>query len=140
MMLMLRRKKRAKLPNLLLGPEFFEQMGKAAVGSFVENVEAQREPGGGAIKSNAPSTRARKRREGKPPMSLVDQQKRFVRAAGYIVTPIKNGVRITPKAQDIARALVAKGYHWMGISKDLQAAIRALLRAHIKAAFRRAAK
>ncbi len=135
MQLKLKRKSAPIRFDLRLSPMFWEKAGKIVVGDIVTRVERQLQPDGARIKRNAPATREKKRREGKNPMlSLIDTGTRFVRASGYGVEllPQGRGVRVYPRAQDVARRLVAAGYRWVGLGRQGVAALRALLREEIR--------
>lgn len=133
----LRVKVRAALTRPMLGQAFWENVARVVKGDILQRIDTQQQPQGGRIKRNAPSTLARKRKQGKPPLSLVDQHKRLVSSDSYEheILPGGKGVRIRPRGAErmaLARSLVARGYKWIGLSKKGQRALRALFLDEVK--------
>lgn len=135
-----RRKSRGPtLPPLSFKRRFWTTVAKAMAADQVDRVERQETPGGGRIKRNAQSTLDRKRKQGKPQLSLVDERQSYIqdRFGSYepVYLPRDSGVKIrirSAKMRKVAEYLIAKGYDWIGISQALDGAIRALFRADIR--------
>lgn len=141
-MLRIVRKKPARPPGAIRMPqEFWDKAAQVAIGSIIENILTQRQADGTRIKANAPATRARKRKQGKRLLSLIDEQHRFVRTGRASWTlkrylPQGAGIVIGPATEEL-RQLVwwvwQAGYRgYIGLSKKGRAAIRALIRKSIQ--------
>jgi hypothetical protein len=122
--------------SVKLGNEFWEAVGRLAAADIARNVFAQRQADGSALKRNKQATTDRKAARGKPPLSLVDEDKRFLdHQAQYVVTPAANGVTITHADRTVFRAVQEKGYTgWFRLSRDGRAALRQMFLAAIKRA------
>ena len=79
MQVQIRRKRIATLPALNLSEDFWDKVGKIAVGSIIDNIVSQKQEDGSPLKSNAASTKRRKANEGRPPLSLIDDNRSFVK-------------------------------------------------------------
>ena len=64
------RKRKAVLPKTFIDEKTFEDIGKAVEGAILDNIRKQQRADGGRLKTNAPSTRERKRRLGRRQLSL----------------------------------------------------------------------
>ncbi len=127
----------------------WEDIGKLIVVGIQTNINNQQQADGSPIKSNAPSTLARKRKEGKEPKSLIDQFKRFVKrtTSSWFVSPSTESVTVYPSdytggdpsgatLRSLVRSVQARGYvGWFGISKRALSGIRLVVRNRIKAFF-----
>lgn len=126
---------------------FWDRTGAIVAAGIVDNILAQKQASGEALKKNAPSTRDRKAREGKPQLSLVDALHRFIKGSGaswkvlrYL--PRGRGIIVGPATLELSRIIRyvgEKGYvGYVGISAKTAAALKALLRGELRAMFRRA--
>jgi hypothetical protein len=126
---------------LKLDRKFWENVAHVVVGDNLERIDRQMTPEGGRIKINAPSTLERKRRQGKPEISLVDTATRYIRGGflSYRPTflPGGTGVRVSPVHMRVARYLLDRGYRWFGLGNRGRAAIRALFREEVRRVLRR---
>jgi hypothetical protein len=136
-------------PKLRFPKSFWDKVARVAEGSTLENIRMQKQRSGAGLKRNAPSTRERKRKKGRPQLSLVDEKHRFVkggRRSWTILKYLPDGIGIEiGGATDALRRLVGyavdRGYvGWLGLSADGVAAVSALIRKEIKAQFRKAQK
>jgi hypothetical protein len=128
--------------NLDLGKKFFDGIGAIVAANIIDNIESGRRADGGAIKSNRPSTVARKSRQGTTPNTpLIDTERRFVRRgkSSWSWSPRKDSVTIRPTSvgmsaplDDLVDDVQRRGYvGWFGISSRGRRAITALLREHV---------
>jgi hypothetical protein len=138
----LKRVVKAKLPQIKFGAAVWKQIGEIAEGGILDNIMRQRQADGRPIKENAPSTRERKRKEGKPQLSLIDRKKRFIKGGGgsWRFRVLKNGVVIRPAKAElkrISRWVQQKGYvGWFGLSEKHVEVIRAIFRKEIRKQFK----
>lgn len=131
-------------PKIALTKAFAEKIGKLLAAGVVDNILQQRQAKGGSIKVNAPSTRERKQRQGRPTLSLIDDPKkrRLVKgrgrsfASGVMGTSGKYTIKIVPatyEARQIVRYVQDKGYTgWFGVHKDTKAAVIEMIREEVK--------
>lgn len=141
------RRIRAKLPHLTgFSREFWDDAGKIVIGGVLDNIAKQKTAEGGPLKVNAPSTRDRKRRQGKPLLSLVDELHRLVRAASWTIVrflPRGSGIVVgaaTAQVGALMRHVQEAGYQgWFGVSKAARAALKARLRLELQRLVGRAA-
>lgn len=130
------------LSEVRLGTSFFEAVGTVIAGDIIGNIESGTQADGSAIKSNAPGTIAKKRRQGNSPVrSLIDVERRFVRrgrsswnwiANSKSVTIEPTSVGSTP-LHELVTEVQEKGYRgWFGISKKGKAAIRKIFEARLR--------
>lgn len=130
---------RSKLSALKLDHGLLETLGKMMAGGLIDNIQKQRTWRGGALKQNAPSTSERKRKKGRPQMSLVDALHRFIRPGGgswaINVDPAQNDVIIEPatnELRDIVKWVQMKNYvGWFGISKETLKAMKEEVYSHL---------
>jgi len=131
------KKLKLAMGNLEMGTKFFEVVGAIVGGDIIGNINAGQQADGSAIKTNAPSTLAKKQRQGNSPIrSLVDVERRFIRKgkSSWIWRATKKGVTIEPSTlvDELVASVQAKGYlGWFGISRRGQKAIAELLRIRI---------
>lgn len=141
-------KRHVRMPELRWSREFWGKVGKVAEGAALDNLRQQRTTDGGRLKANAPKTRERKRKEGKPLLSLVDEEHRFVRGnrqswkiLRYL--PRNTGVVVgaaTDELKKLVRYTAKMGYvGYLGLSTQQLKAVRALIRQEFRAMFRTAA-
>jgi hypothetical protein len=145
MMLRMQREKRASFPSVLeLDRAVLDKIGQVVAASVTDNVIRQRTVDGGRIKLNAPSTRERKRREGKPALSLIDEQRRFIKPGAWTWRVKRNSVTILPSTselRELMRELQERGYvGWFGASPKALAAVREIVKAYIMRRFEEAKK
>lgn len=115
------------MPDFKIGNAGWAKVGQVVEGSIKDNILSQRQIDGDRIKVNAPSTRARKRKKGRPQLSLVDAKKRLISKAGWFSTVITNGVRVSPAFPNIVRWVQQKGYTgWIGPGKKGVSAIKGI--------------
>jgi len=141
------RKKAAAVPEVRWSKQFLDECGKVVEGSTLDMIKKQQTADGGRLKMNAPSTRARKRRLGRPRLSLVDEKHRFVKGARQswkIVRylPRNTGIVVAAANAELAKLVkyvVGMGYTgWLGLSKNAGGAIKAAMRKDVKRMFREA--
>lgn len=137
------------LPDVFLDEKAYDQIGKVAEASILDNIRRQQQADGSALKINAPSTRERKRRAGRPVLSLVDRLHRFVKGnqrSWKVRKTTKrgrvNGIEVVPATSELkklVRYVQEKGYvGWFGINKDAVAAIKEAVRESIRRQFKKA--
>ena len=132
----LERKSRARPAVLTFDKAFWDDVAKVYEGAILSNILRQQQANGERLKINAPSTRARKQRLGRPLLSLVDNLHRFVKGMRQSWTLLRylpgGGIVIGPANDELrrlSREVQAKGYTgWMGLGRDGRAAMKALLR------------
>ena len=141
-----------KLANFEIGKEFFDDVGKIAVESIHRNIEQQKQADGSQLQENLESTTERKRRLGRPQLSLVDAHKRFIsKRKGWVVNATKKGVTVFPSSymgggkqtlKDLVRWLQTATRHrpaytgWFAIDAKGVKAVRDLVRKRIKSGLR----
>ncbi len=145
MMLQMVRDKRASFPpGLELTRAVLDKIGEVVAAGVTDNVIRQRTVDGGRIKVNALSTRRRKRAEGKPTLSLIDEKRRFIKAGAWAWKIKRNGVSIHPASAELRELMVRlqeAGYvGWFGASKKALAMVKQIVKDHIKAKFEEAKK
>lgn len=129
---------KAKVPGLRKALKFrFEdawmrKVGEVIVADQLDRIDKQQTPTGARLKRNRASTLARKRRQGKPLLSMVDTGRRFAKAAAYRIEVTRRGVKVSPGDKAVARHLLARGYKLIGLSKRGRAAVRAMFKIEIK--------
>lgn len=132
------RRRRAQLPLIRSIPRpVLDEIGQVAAGAIIDNVLQQRQADGTRLKTNAPSTRERKRREGKPLLSLVDELHRFIQKGvgswGIVrYLPAGRGIVVgamTEELRRLVRYVGAAGYTgFIGLRPKHRAAIGAVIR------------
>lgn len=75
------RKRKATTGPLKPSRKDWDQIGKIVAEGIVENIVGQRQASGARIATNMPSTTERKRQQGKPTLSLIDEKDRFIKRA-----------------------------------------------------------
>lgn len=113
------------------------EVGGVVVSSSINNLLQQKKIDGGRIKANAPSTRERKRRKGRPRLSLVDSVKRFLKRSNYKITATKNQVSVElkdaadgkgPGVKALSIILQKMGYTgWLGLDDTGVDAVRVVI-------------
>lgn len=139
------RKNAMKFPGLKLNATDLQKAGKVVEGSILDNIRRQQQTDGSTLKENAYSTRERKRKAGRPTLSLVDKLHRFVQGNGAswksTVAESRNAVVVTPATAELAelsRNLQRRGYTgWFGLNASGVEAIKAIIRNAIRRAFAR---
>lgn len=144
---------RANLPALKLPVELLEKIGKIGEGSILQNIKNQQTMDGGQLQENAPSTRRRKERKGRPLKSLVDQFHRFTRGRGQSwalqVEPHRNWVILEPATQELRNlsrwlqeGRPSKGKYkylgWFGLNEKAAKLVREVTRAWVRDEFEKA--
>lgn len=134
------RKKKALLPAVTLPKVLMEDIAEKASTGIVDNIMLQKQASGATLKRNARSTRLLKqaKNKGKPVLSLVDEEHRFVQTQGESWSWRLSGfgkrkrIIIRPRTGELAtlnRYVQEKGYvGWFDISAKTEAAIRKLIR------------
>lgn len=151
-MMQMIRKQKMKLPPLKLPQAFWDKAAGLVAAGIMHNVATQRTADGSRIQTNAPSTRARKAKEGKPQLSLVDEKHRFVRSGkgsfkalryirhggsgailGVVVGPT------TAELRELIRRVAALGYvGYIGLSANVKRALGVELRKAFQLLFAKA--
>jgi hypothetical protein len=135
------KKKPPEFGPIILSKSFWDQVAKLTAGSIIDNVISGKKADGSAIKTNSPGTRARKRKQGKPLLSLVDNEHRFVKdgdASWKLIRYTANGQGVvvgaaTGELRELIDSLGAMGYTgYVGISEKLGRAIGELLRKELE--------
>jgi hypothetical protein len=152
------RKRALKLPEIRLSKEFWTEVGGLVAAGIVTNVIMQRKgeqssnraivvSRGGRLKMNKKSTRDRKAAEGKPLMSLVDEEHRFVRSGGSsfkVVRYLRSGrimgavvgVVVGPATRELRELIghvAQRGYvGYIGLHSSVKKAIGVALRLELK--------
>lgn len=143
------RKRAVKMPEFRWSRDFWNKVGKVVEGSTLDMIRKQTTMDGSRIKTNAPSTRERKRRAGRPLLSLVDKEHRFVRGGQQSwkiirYLPRNTGIAVAAATRELAELVhhvVEMGYTgWLGLSQSAVGAVRALIREEMRRMFREAAK
>jgi hypothetical protein len=137
-------------PKIELGKPFVEKIGQIIAAGVVDNILKQRQTGGARIRVNAPSTRERKQRQGRPTLSLIDDPKkrRLVKGrgrsfqSGVMGTRGKYRIKIVPATQEtrqIVRYVQDKGYTgWFGVHEYTYNAVVELIRQTVKEKWKKA--
>lgn len=136
----MRRKKRIRAPQFVYPREMWTDIGRAFEGDQLDRIAKQQEPNGSRLKVNAPSTRARKRKKGRPQLSLVDADHRLVQGSGrsYRILrfmPRGAGIVMGPanaEVREIMKHVLRMGYNFWGVSDQLRDAITARVRQHVR--------
>jgi len=143
------RKRAINMPEFRWSREFWDRCGKVVEGSTLDMIRSQTTMDGSRIKQNAPSTRERKRKKGRPRLSLVDEKHRFVKGGGQSwkiirYLPRNTGIVVAAanaELRKLVRYVVGMGYTgWLGLSSKSEKAIRALIREEVRRQFRAAAR
>lgn len=140
---------KAKFPAFRLDDATMVQLGELLSLGVVDNILQQKQASGARIRPNAPSTRHRKQRLGRPVLSLIDDPKkhRFIKGGKgsftYSAKGHSRGTRTivvepaTGELRKLNRYVQQKGYvGWFGVSRETEAAVRLALRDFIKRTFR----
>lgn len=136
-------------PDLKWSDKFWLEVAKVAEASTLESIRNQKQRDGSKLKVNAKSTRDRKRRKGRPLLSLVDEKHRFTKGGQNSWDIIKflpgnTGIVIagaTVELRKLVEYVTEKGYiGWLGLHTAGVRAVRALMRREVKRQFRKAAK
>ena len=129
----------ADIPAIKLDKPFWRRVGLIVEASLLDNIRKQQQADGKKLKTNAAATRESKRRRRLPLLSLVDAKHRFVkgRGASWRITEfLANGIIVGPATSQLKklnRRVQNAGYTgWMGLGASGKAALRAMLRKHIR--------
>lgn len=142
---------RWKKPPPDMGPvrlpqEFWDDVAILTAGSILENILTQKKADGGRLKINSPRTREAKRAKGRPLLSLVDAEHRFVKDGGASWAKLRytangQGVVVGPSNQELKDLVIftgQKGYGgYLGVSAKLARALGQLLRKELEKYVRR---
>jgi hypothetical protein len=135
-------------PALVLSDNEKDRLGKLLLGGIMQNIKQQEQADGSPLKRNAPGTEKRKRNAGKPALSLVDEEHRFVKPGNWARTWSTDGSQVVviepldvggpPTLKELVRDLQVAGYTgWFGASKETVAAAVQLMRDWLRRAIRR---
>jgi len=122
---------------LIPGRRFLVGIAEICEDSILNNIAKQKSPDGSRLKKNAPSTRARKRRKGRPQLSLVDAEHRLVKGNFRSWKPLRltpTEVVVGPATLEVARLTkwtTRMGYDFVGLSKKYVTKMRALFKEEI---------
>jgi hypothetical protein len=143
----------AQIPALDVPDWFLEKVGKIAEGAILYNIKHQLRADGGTLQQNKKVTRDRKRKLGRPQLSLVDQFHRFTRGRGQSwatqVDARRKWVIVEPATRELAKLVEyvqkgGKGRHkylgWFGLNQHALDAIRTQIRDWIRGEFEKARK
>lgn len=121
-------------PKVRLDRQAYEEIGDACTASILRNIQEQRQADGSPLKQNAQGTQERKLREGKPLLSLVDEEHRFVKGRGdsWAVRASDDEVVVEPATEEFAEIVgyvQERGYvGWFGPSAEGWSVIRGIIR------------
>ena len=140
------RERKFVAPELRLGDSDRAKIAKVILGDVLNNIKQQKQADGSPIKRNRTSTSARKQAEGKPPLSLVDEEHRFVKPGNWIAgwtgdktLTIEPGmVGGPPTLRDLVTSVQMSGYTgWFAVTIEAVGAVQVLLKNFIRSAIRR---
>ena len=142
------KRKPATIPALKVDAALLEKLGQVGEGSILKNIKSQTQASGAPLKRNAPSTRKRKLKKGRPPLSLVDAFHRFIRGRGrswalQVDYHGQQGVLrpATAELAQLVRWVQAMGYTgWFAVSPKAKKLMSAVTQKWIKAQFSKARK
>lgn len=131
-----------KLPNrVVLDEQAKVEMAKVVMGGLIDNILKKQQADGSPLKTNSQRTLARKRREGKPGLSLVDEEHRFIASTPYAYRTRVNGIEVYPRTAelvDLIKKTWKRGYvGWFGLSAKTVLGIKGVLKKMIKRIFAR---
>ena len=86
-----------------MSQSFWTKVGKAITTDIRRNIIKQKQADGSPLQVNKESTQKRKRAAGRPLRSLIDVERRLVRAGAFVATVLRNGVSVVPESTDISR-------------------------------------
>lgn len=132
-------------PPAIVGDAVIRTIADVAAASIPDNILKQRQADGSRIRVNKPATRRRKRLNGRPMLSLIDEKHRFIQGAKGSFkhemrgTKGRHAIVIKPATKELAtlsRHVQQMGYTgWFGLSKQTIEAIRELIRQAVKKTF-----
>lgn len=151
-MITLVRKHKATMPKTIVDTKTLEDIGRVVEGAIYTNIMQQVQADGSPLKTNAPSTRERKRKLGRPVKSLIDEAHSFIQQRGGSFRSTVNATRGSVTVTATAKSVLHKkgptpfqrlviwvqeaGYlGWFGINRTARVAIQKLIRDAIKKAF-----
>ncbi len=141
-----------------MSQSFWTKVGKAITTDIRRNIIKQKQADGSPLQVNKESTQKRKRAAGRPLRSLIDVERRLVRAGAFVATVLRNGVSVVPEATDISRWVQEGGdvsagrsggtimgdrnkyTGWFGVSARGVAAIEALIAKEMRRLIAKASK
>ena len=139
------RERKFVAPELKLGDADKTKIAKVILGDVLNNIKQQKQADGTPLKRNRPGTTSRKQAEGKPPLSLVDEEHRFVKPGNWIaswgdktLTVEPGAVGGPPTLKELVEDVQIRGYTgWFGVTREAVAAVQILLKSFIRSAIRR---
>jgi hypothetical protein len=131
---------------LILGDADKAKIAKVILGDVLNNIKQQKQADGSPLRRNRPSTTRRKEAEGKPPLSLVDEEHRFVKPANWDCSWNDKNLTIapgdrggSPPLKELNESVQLADYvGWFGTTAEAVAAVKVLLISFIRSALRRA--
>jgi hypothetical protein len=142
------REKKWDSPVLNLSDADKTRLGKLVLGDVLNNIKEQKQADGSRLEPNKPGTIARKQAEGKRPLSLVDEEHRFVKPANWDCTwedatlTVEPGDRGGPPTlRELVEHVQTPPHQytgWFGITREGLEAVRETLKQILKSAIQRA--
>ena len=141
----------SELPFLKMPRTVTSEIGRIAEGNILDNIRTQRQASGAALKTNAPSTLERKRRLGRPQLSLIDRLKRFIQGnrkswryrtvRANVEQPFIEIRPATAELRRLVRFVQEKGYTgWFALSDRGRGAIAELIGKWIRKELQKASR
>ena len=123
----------------VIGAETFSKIGEIAISAIQANITSQQRADGSPIKKNEPSTVSRKELAGREPLSLIDEEHRFIHADSFSATATDSNVTIEPRSdelKDLNLQVQQKDYTgWFGINAEARRLIGGLAMNAVKGFF-----
>jgi hypothetical protein len=152
----LERKHAVKLPKIVLGEKTFDKIGAVVEEDNIRRILKQQKADGGTIKQNKSSTQRRKQAQGKPLLSLIDENHSFIKGrkqtfpfqtfVDHVVVMFSrnkyNDVAFNDLAVWLQKPHPKRNRYvgWFGISKKAWKLIEKITRARIKELIAKAAR
>lgn len=111
-----------------------QQMAQAVVADMIAGIRAGRQLDNTPLRPNKEATRVRKMAAGRKPLSLIDEQHRFITASSYMISTRPGGftIRLRPDVADIAGHLYDLGYNgFVGLGPRVIKRLMALWKAEL---------